>query len=204
MRKYNLCFKGYSSLFVMLLLSAAPVGAMEIEDSDLLDIRADSGQLADTDGNGLLEIHSSADLGLINLDLAAGYELLDDLILYNSDDWQPIGTNDSPFTGVLFGNGYRVTFLTTIDETSGGLFGYLREAKISNVYIEVDEFVSEGSAGILAQSSYNSNIANVHIVINSPTVITGIGEVLFGNMEIGTIWESSVGVESDEPDKPNK
>ena len=92
MRKYNLCFKGYLSLFVMLLLSAAPVGAMEIKDSISLDIQEGPGQLADTDGNGLLEIHSSADLGLINLDLTAGYELLDDLILYNSDDWQPIGT----------------------------------------------------------------------------------------------------------------
>ena len=123
----------------MLLLSSAPVGAMEIEDSDLLDVRAGSGELADTDGDGLLEIHSPDALGLINLDLTAGYELIDDLVLYDADDWQPIGTNDSPFTGVLLGNSHRVTFLTSLDNTSytsRGLFGYLREAKISNIYID--------------------------------------------------------------------
>ena len=207
MRKYNLCFKGYLSLLVMLLLSSAPVGAMEIEDSDLLDIRAGSGELADTDGDGLLEIHSLDALGLINLDLTAGYELIDDLVLYDADDWQPIGTSDSPFTGVLLGNSHRVTFLTSLDntnDTSEGLFGHLREAKISNMYLEFDGLATEGLSGILAGSSYNSNITNVHLTINSPTRITTVSELLFGHAEGGSIWESSVGVELDEPDKPNK
>ncbi len=210
MCKYKLYFKGYLSLLVMLFLSSAPVGAMEIEDSDLLDVRTGSDELADTDGNGLLEIHSSADLGLINLDLTAGYELIDDLVLYDVDDWQPIGTNDNPFTGVLLGNSHHVTFLTSLDnttDTSGGLFGHLREAKISNIYIEFDGLAAEDLSGILAGSSYNSNITNVHLTISGPTKITTVSELLFGHTEGGSIWESSAGVESSgssESDKPNK
>ena len=207
MYKYKLYFKGYLSLLVMLLLSSAPVGAMEIEGSDLLDIRAGSGELADTDGDGLLEIYSPDALGLINLDLTAGYELIDDLVLYDADDWQPIGTSDNPFTGVLLGNSHRVTFLTSLDnthDTNEGLFGHLREAKISNIYLEFDGLATEGLSGILAGSSYNSNITNVHLTISSPTNITTVSELLFGHTEGGSIWESSAGVELDEPDKPNK
>ncbi len=207
MYKYKLYFKGYLSLLVMLFLSSAPVGAMEIEDSDLLDVHASSDELADTDGDGLLEIYSPDSLELINLDLTAGYELIDDLVLYDADDWQPIGTNDNPFTGILLGNSHRVTFLTSLDNTSDtneGLFGHLREAKISNIYLEFDGLAAEGLSGILAGSSYNSNITNIHLTIIGSTKITTVSELLLGRIEGGSIWESSAGVELDESDKPNK
>ena len=200
MYKYKLCFKGYLSLLVMLFLFSVPVGAEEIEYKGSLDILGGADKLADTDGDGLLEIHSPAALELINLDLAASYELIDNILLFDTDNRQSIGTKDNPFTGALFGNGYRMTFLGTIGNISGGLFGYVREANISNIYIEVDEFTPESSVGILAGGSYNSNATNVHVVINSPTIITGVGSVLFGDVEGGIIWESSVGIESDNAD----
>ncbi len=193
---YKLCFKGYLSLLVMLFLSLVPVGAMEIEDKTSLDIWRDYGKLADTDGDGLLEIHNPDSLQLINLDLAAGYELLGDIELSDSDNWQPIGTSDSPFTGVLDGNSHRVTF----SNISIGLFGYLRDAQISNIRIEADGFVSEGSSGILAGSSYNSDIANIHLKVNSPTRTTVVTELLVGYMEGGIIWESSNSIESTDLD----
>jgi hypothetical protein len=66
--------------------------------------------------------------------------------------WTPVGTLENPFTGVLDGNGYKITGLSVNlsgVEVRAGLFGCLR-GKVTNLGVEI------GENGINVSSSYAS------------------------------------------------
>ena len=55
--------------------------------------------------------------------------------------WTPIGTKDNPFTGTITSQAaskgyYKVSNITTIDTTYSGLFGYTKNANLSNIIVE--------------------------------------------------------------------
>ena len=85
--------------------------------------------------------------------LKMGTYLNGDFILMNDIDlsgvnWNPIGTNNAPFTGHLDGNGHKLSNLTidTSNYTNRsvfGLFGYISFATIENLVIEDFVFTSE-------------------------------------------------------------
>lgn len=63
----------------------------------------------------------------------AGYEELAGLTADGGRGWQPIGTDDDPFTGTLDGQGFEITDLFVnrpADESFVGLFGYVDQGGV--------------------------------------------------------------------------
>ncbi len=97
--------------------------------------------------DGYNAVSSVEELIAINGDLDAKYILMNDIDLSSFDNWQAIGDESTPFTGVFNGNGYSVKNLTvkiTPDalydfdycKDDLGLFGYVKNAIIANVNVE--------------------------------------------------------------------
>ncbi len=101
--------------------------------------------------SGYIPIYTEELLKTISLD--GKYYLTRDLKLDGSE-WVPIGTSDSPFTGVFEGNGYSIfDFRITETETNAGLFGY-NNGTIKNLGVQYFTIANSGYAGGLV--AYNS------------------------------------------------
>jgi uncharacterized repeat protein (TIGR02543 family) len=118
---------------------------------------------------GAAEITTAAELYNIRSNLSGKYILANNISLseYNTGlGWEPIGTTSgSPFTGVLYGNGFKITDLY-VDRNVAGLFGYIGNgAVISDLTVEVSlsGVKGKGYAGGLAGSVSGTVISNVHI-----------------------------------------
>lgn len=88
---------------------------------------------------GYTPIYTAEDLNNIRNDLAGKYILMNDIDLSVYENWEPIGTSETPFTGELDGNGNSILNLT-INESckeSGvcnfGLFGYAKNSTIKSI-----------------------------------------------------------------------
>jgi hypothetical protein len=122
---------------------------------------------------GATPITSAQELYPIRNDLSGKYILLNDITLaaYDSDEgWEPIGTEATPFTGILDGNGFKITELY-VDREVAGLFGYIGGgAEVKNLTVEVSASGVNGKsyAGGLAGSingalQQKAVISNVHV-----------------------------------------
>ena len=99
---------------------------------------------------GSVEIWDIDDLIRIGNNLSGKYHLTRDIdfryewvVKYGPHEWEPIGTLEAPFSGVLDGQGYRIIGLgtdgtnNTLNEpTVAGLFGYAKNATIKNLGME--------------------------------------------------------------------
>lgn len=75
------------------------------------------------DETTIVNISNVDELKAIAYNLSGVYMLTADIDLTDVD-WTPIGTQSRPFTGMLFGNGHKITNLNIINLALGGLFGY--------------------------------------------------------------------------------
>ena len=66
----------------------------------------------------------------------------------SSDEWQPIGTRENPFTGSYNGNGFEIKGLTMTDPYASlaGMFGYAKNAKIYNITLRDIDIEKAGSS----------------------------------------------------------
>ncbi|MBR2966789.1 MAG: InlB B-repeat-containing protein [Clostridia bacterium] len=157
----------------------------EVENSRLghLDLTGDG--ICDRETCGLLiydatnaiEISTVEQLKAIganfnNDSLAKTYVLMADLDLTNVV-WQPIGTQQHPFTGVLLGNGHKIINVPLVSSDAtlsyGGLFGY-NAGVISNLTISYNNYTALCSNKNLtfgAIASYNSGTINQCQVVGS-------------------------------------
>ena len=139
--------------------------------------------ILDYDGNGLIDIITQERLGNIRHNLAGtsyktsasdagvkcggnacrGYELLGDLDLSSFANWQPIGSENDPFTSILQGNGYSIANLVIDGGDYLGLFAALSGATIDNLVVEVVSISGDSYVGALAGSAENSAISRVQI-----------------------------------------
>ena len=137
----------------------------------------------DYDGNGLIDLVTQEQLGNIRHNLAGtsyktsasdagvkcggsdcrGYELLADFDLSAFANWQPIGSQNDPFTSILQGNGYSIANLAIDGEDYLGLFAVLSGATIDNLVVEVASITGDSDVGALAGSAENSAISRVQI-----------------------------------------
>ena len=137
----------------------------------------------DYDGNGLIDIITQERLGNIRYNLAGtsyktsasdagvkcggsdcrGYELLGDLDLSSFANWQPIGSQNDPFTSILQGNGYSIANLAIDGGNNIGLFAALSGATIDNLVVEVVSMTGDSDVGALAGRAENSAISRVQI-----------------------------------------
>lgn len=86
-----------------------------------------------------IEVKDFQELNKIRNNLSGTYVLTEDIDL-SQCDWQPIGTFDAPFTGILIGNGHKIKGLkldiSTNETYDAGLFGVIDGGIISDIYIK--------------------------------------------------------------------
>lgn len=85
-------------------------------------------------------------------------------IQMSTDEWVPIGTVDTPFTGSYQGNGYEIIGLTMTDPNAKiiGLFGVAENAHIYNITMRDYDIMSAGK--------------NVSTKSIAPILVNGLGE----------------------------
>jgi hypothetical protein len=160
---------------------------------------------SDGDGGSTLNavrITSAEEFYNIRDNLSGIYILTNDISLaaYGSGSgWEPIGEYSvsaaaaAPFTGILDGNGFKITDLY-VDRGVAGLFGYIGNgARISNLTVEVSSSGVKGvshAGGLAGIISGTVRISNVHIkgtgVIQAAILAGGIAGELFGNITLSS------------------
>lgn len=100
---------------------------------------------ADDVPDGFTGIYNNENLDAIRSNPAGRYILMNDIDLSSVANWQPIGDETSPFSGVFYGNGHTIKNLTVtitpktkydVKKCGIGLFGFVDGAVIANVNLE--------------------------------------------------------------------
>ncbi len=90
---------------------------------------------------GYIGIYTAEDLYNIRNNLSGKYILMNDIDLSVYENWEPIGSKETPFTGEFDGNGYNISYLsinTVSDKEENhyfGLFGYSSGSLVKNVLL---------------------------------------------------------------------
>jgi len=129
-----------------------------------------------------IKVYTVEDLKKMNEFLNGEFILMNDIDL-NGVSWNPVGNIESPFTGSLFGNGYRIKNLSIntanySNKNAFGLFGYISNAKIQNINIVDFNFTSENlsksySVGAVAGTDL-SDISSCNINDENDSLIKSI------------------------------
>lgn len=143
--------------------------------------------------DGYTPIYTAEDLNNIRNSLSGKYILMNDIDLSSYENWVPIGTEETPFSGTLNGDNYVVNNMSINNATNhAGLFGYINSSEIINLTIEnakvkiiTDENIYVGLISGQATNSVLSNCKN-----NGTISIEAKGNVSVGGI-VGTIWSNS-------------
>lgn len=103
----------------------------------------------------------------VKKDLGGDYILANDIDLdsngagFDADGWKPIDM----FAGTFDGNGYKITglWIDRPNDNNVGLFGYIQNAKIKNLKVEIaedKEVMGHNSVGAIAGSIHKSSITD--------------------------------------------
>ena len=153
---------------------------------------------AETEAETVTEIRTADDLNNIRNNLSGKYILMNDIDLSSYENWEPIGTSETPFTGELDGNGFTISNLTLKKETADnntfycGLFGnaggsVIKNAVVSDAEIDVKYIGSnpESKCKIGTIAGYGADISNC--AVTGKMNIKGfssseIGGIIGGNL----------------------
>lgn len=167
-----------------------------------------SAQGATIQEDGFVAIETAAEFdAMLRENLGGNYRLIADIDLttypYNGSTWternrwDAIGSFTRPFTGVLDGNGHKVTGLWSKDRGSNqGLFGSLSGATVKNLTLALASGGITGDGerkGGLAGNAYNNSlIENSHVIGSgtSGSPITGGANYIAGL--VGVVNSSTV------------
>ena len=102
-------------------------------------------------------------------------------IRMSTDEWEPVGTMDIPFTGSYNGNGFEIVGLTITDPDTelAGMFGAARDAQLYNITLRDHNIINSQNAAkqpdfpILACDLGNSRVYD-NMVYLSDENITGV------------------------------
>ena len=91
--------------------------------------------------DGYTPIYKAEDLYNIRNDLDGKYILTNDIDLSVYENWEPIGSSETPFTGEFDGNGYTIRNMNIISygmesENDLGLFGVVQNGVLKKIIIE--------------------------------------------------------------------
>ncbi|TCO70631.1 ZmpA/ZmpB/ZmpC family metallo-endopeptidase-related protein, partial [Marinisporobacter balticus] len=115
----------------------------------------------------IIPIITKEDLKNIKNNLSASYILLKDIDLEN-EEWMPIGSSTTPFTGTLDGNDHSIKNLKITGNTheSRGLFSIAKDSVIKNLTIENINIVSNGknNMGAFVGNAYGITLENCSVI----------------------------------------
>lgn len=115
-----------------------------------------------TDLEEYIVIHNADELNLIRENLNGKYILENHIDLSSCSLWNPIGTKEKPFTGIINGNGYSISNMNS----HNGLFGYINGAEINDlglVNIDISCSTIAKVAGGFSNFAENSTISNCFV-----------------------------------------
>ena len=155
-----------SSLLAALFLTCClPLTAIPIAAQDLAGFAGGTG--ADNDP---YLIQTAAQLDQMRDDLDAHYQLIGNIALPQDTVWQPVGTEETPFTGSLDGNGFTISGLTLSysgnqgETIYAGLFGVLQgqveNLSLTQAAITGNTRISHWEAGLLAGRMEEAAVTN--------------------------------------------
>lgn len=133
----------------------------------------------------VIEIRTCQELQNINNLLDGNYSISEDIdcyssthlggLLYNSGSgFTPLGTSSTPFSGILNGNGHKISyiFINRPDSDYVGLFGAVGTSSIiKNIGVVNVEITGANAVGGLVGQNNNATISSTH----SSGVVTGSG-----------------------------
>ena len=138
-----------------LLLSSFPAAIAEVYTTENSQTAA---QADDKDWSGYTPISSTAELDKLRGNLAGKYYLTQDIIFTEADfaedgafynagsGWEPVGTPEDPFTGILDGNGFCIEglriHLSGQETLYAGLFG-VNAGRVENLGMRGGEVTAE-------------------------------------------------------------
>jgi hypothetical protein len=138
----------------------------------------------DTSSHDFIEIRTQKDLNNTRKNLSGKYILLNDIQLKAGEagfdevsGWLPIGNDPDAFNGTFIGGGHKITNIWVNRTTDNfvGLFGYINNATIKDLSVEVaegKEIKGDGYVGAIA-----GGIDNHSSIINSYSM----GDISGGN-----------------------
>ncbi len=148
-------------------------------------------------GFAQVEVRTIEDLQNVRNNPDGNFIQVADIDLEDVENWEPIGSEQAPFTGVYNGNGYRIRNLTIeiADHGYAALFGIVmgENARILNVGLEnVDVTGTRPAARLVGHLIQGSQILQSY----SSGVVQGVAGVggLVGYVDQGTVVENSYAV----------
>ena len=116
---------------------------------------------------GYTPIYTAEDLYNIRNDLDGKYIMMNDIDLSVYENWEPIGTCVTPFSGMFNGNSFTVKNISVSkiegETPSVGMFGTVTNSQIKDVTVvgQIDVSNDNGiRAGMICGEAYNSGITN--------------------------------------------
>ena len=108
------------------------------------------------------EISTEAQLKAI--DLNGDYVLTQDITL-SDNEWTPIGTKDSPFTGTLDGQGHTIKGLTVGNGANDdkAFFGFTKDATVKNIGFTSAVVKGHNQAAIVVAQATSSTLSNIYV-----------------------------------------
>ncbi|MBV7504813.1 InlB B-repeat-containing protein [Bacillus sp. sid0103] len=124
--------------------------------------------------NGYIGIYTASELDSIRNNFSANYILMNDIDVSEIENWTPIGSEGTPFTGKFDGNGYGINKLSVQISSDqpiyAGFIGYAKNATIQHltmnnatVNVQNSSLVSNTSfayAGAILGYGYNVNLVD--------------------------------------------
>lgn len=146
--------------------------------------------------NEPVEIADIDELAEISDALDADYLLVDDIDASGLEGFEPIGDEDTSFSGTFDGNGYVITGLeiSRSDENHVGLFGKLgEEAQVQNVDVMNASVTGGAAVGVIAGANGGGSVREVSVsgeVRAKEEFVSSVGGVV-GLNEDGTVYRAS-------------
>ncbi len=149
--------------FVITAVYADETFAMESNDSNIIQAIPMVG-FAEGDGSegSPFVISIPEHLNSVRAYPNAYFSVADDIDLSGFANWNPIGTNTTPFTGNFDGGEFVISGLTINRNTTNyiGLFGYSQNASIVNVVLEDVNIIGNTYTGVLLGYQHTTVIDN--------------------------------------------
>ncbi|GAB6085243.1 fibronectin type III domain-containing protein [Alkaliphilus crotonatoxidans] len=150
-----------------------------------------------SNGEGTLEnpflIYTEADLDNVRVNPSAYFKLVNDIEI-TKENWEPIGSNNMPFTGSFDGGGYTISNMKIYREMdSVGLFGSIQNATIENLKIVDADVKGLNRIGILVGEAVGNDNKIIDVVVQGSSSTEGVQYTggLIGYIEGGQVISTS-------------
>lgn len=144
--------------------------------------------------DGYIGIYTAEDLDNVRNNLSGKYILMNNIDLSSYENWTPIGSSETPFTGDLDGNGYVIKNMKIYKECTDGdeprfaLFASTKNSDFNNLMLlDVDinvKFSGEDSESfrVASLSGYDQNSEFENCITSGNITVDGFDEGIAGGI----------------------